>query len=82
MASKRRLFLGFRSCAQHLSKILERLVPLNAQQTKAIQDALAAKITPVTPTDLAKQLPRGNATQIEEILDAPCFLGLKRKSRE
>ena len=52
-----------------------------SQRTKAIQDALAAKIAPVTPADLAKQFLRGNAAQIEDILDALCSLGLARKSR-
>lgn len=52
-----------------------------SQRTKAIQDTLAATPAPITPADLAKQFLRGNVSQIEDILDALCSLGLARKSR-
>ncbi len=52
-----------------------------AERTKAVQAALAAATSPVTPEDLAKQFTRGNPEQIEEILDALADLGFARKSR-
>jgi len=51
------------------------------QQTKIVQDALAAASGALTPDEIAKQFTRGNADQVTEILTALCSLGLARKSR-
>lgn len=52
-----------------------------SQRSRAVQDALVLSPGPVTPKELAKHFLRGNAEQIEEILEALCSLGLARKHR-
>jgi hypothetical protein len=52
-----------------------------ALRTKAVQEALSASGTPLEPEQIAKQFARGNTSQVIEILDALCSLGLARRSR-